>query len=106
MNKPHPPRLQTSARRRTAGRARIVHTQLDPDMPYARVTAPPSYGDTLRADSRMQQQQASETQQASEMQQDETEQDEMQEERRVAATGDEESHLILEDVLANSDSSV
>ena len=35
------------------GQARIIHTQLDMEMPYA-VTAPPTYSDTLLADRRVQ----------------------------------------------------
>lgn len=52
-SKPRAPSNQdiVSARRRH-GQTRIIHTRLDPDMPYA-VTAPPSYGDTVLADRRL-----------------------------------------------------
>lgn len=80
LNKPRPP--STSARRQTrrTRQTRIVHTQLDPDMPYAQVmvNAPPSYGDTVMADRRIQQQ-------------------------NEPITEDEESNLILGDELSNTD---
>lgn len=80
LSKPCSP--SRSARRQTGRtrQTRIAHTQLDPDMPYAQVivNAPPSYGDTVMADRRIQQ-----------LQQLQTE----------PITEDEESNLILEDAL-------
>ncbi len=77
LSKPptHPASSSAMRQRQAAGGtrgARIMRTQLDPDVPYA-LTAPPSYGDTIVADRRMQ--------------------------TPVGLTEDEESNLILEDVL-------
>ena len=64
-----------------------MHTQLDPDTPYAIVTAPPSYGDTMLADMRLQQQQEGATAAG---------------EEAILVEG-EEAILVAQDALSNSD---
>lgn len=75
-----PQRERQESTRSTRTRTRIVHTQLDPEVPYA-VTAPPSYADTLLADRRVQ-------------------------ERSNAAAEDEEINLISADTLSSEQTHV
>lgn len=76
-------RHQRRRGRGRGGRGRhVVHMELDPDTPYAVVHAPPSYGDTVLADRRLQHQ---------------------QQQQNAPAQEEEETELILEDVLSSND---
>lgn len=83
MTKPNLPAGSTGRRHTGRTRQRIVRTQLDPEMPYAQVTAPPSYEDTLTAD-RIHQLTVQQV-----------------EATTSTVTEDEDSHLIIEDPLSN-----